>query len=64
MAEKAGKEKSEGPEKLSFEGVIFAVVNGGRQVRQGVPLETYTATVAEIIVDGVPGEAPSIVPEA
>jgi AcrR family transcriptional regulator len=38
--------------------LIFAVVNGGRQVRQGMPLETYTATVAEIIVDGVAGEGP------
>jgi hypothetical protein len=36
--------------------LIFAVVNGGRQVRQGMPLETYIATVAEIIVDGIAGE--------
>ena len=38
--------------------LIFAVVNGGRQVRQGMPLAAYTATVAEIIVDGIAGETP------
>ena len=40
--------------------LIFAVVNGGRQVRQGMPLEAYTATVAEIIVDGIAaGDTPA-----
>ena len=35
--------------------LLFAVVNGGRQVRKGMPLEAYAAAVAEIIVGGIAG---------
>ncbi len=34
---------------------LFAVVNGGRQVHQGMPLDAYAAAVAEIIVGGIAG---------
>ena len=33
--------------------LIFAVVNGGRLIRDGMALEEYAATLADMIVDGV-----------